>query len=71
MNTIKRSLIVILMLFSLSISLATVQVTAQDGKEIIEPEAGSRNTWLLESSSELELEAPQDEVATMAEIEEL
>lgn len=60
-----------LMLVSLSLSLATIQITAQESMGMIEPDAGSWNTWLLESSNELRLDAPPDEIATMAEIIEL
>jgi membrane-associated phospholipid phosphatase len=46
-------------------------VTAQDSMAMVTPDAGSWHTWLLESGSDLRLDAPPDEAATMAEIEEL
>jgi membrane-associated phospholipid phosphatase len=69
----KRSFIVVVIVIAVTLSgaLNSVQVTAQDGMGMVEPEAGSWNTWLLESGSELQLEAPPDEAATMSEIEEL
>jgi membrane-associated phospholipid phosphatase len=55
-----------------SIPLTNLQVIAQDDiTEMIEPSAGTWNTWLLESGSELRLDSPPDEAASMAEIEEL
>ena len=71
MNITKRSLLVMLTLLLVSMSLTILQVTAQDDMDMIEPDAGTWNTWLLESGSELRLDAPPDEAATMAEIEEL
>lgn len=37
----------------------------------IEPEAGAWQTWVIESGSQFRLDAPPDETATAAEIEEL
>ena len=58
-------------LLSLSIFEGAAPVTAQSDMEMVEPDAGSWHTWLLESGSELRLDAPPDEAATMSEIEEL
>lgn len=73
MNKRRFILVVIVSIVSLSLSgaLISVQVTAQDDMGMVEPDAGSWHTWLLESGSELQLDAPPDEAATMSEIEEL
>ena len=70
MNTIKQIRFMILGAIFLSLSLST-QIAALGDMEMIEPQAGSWHTWLLESGSELRLDAPPDETGTMAEIEEL
>lgn len=73
MNRKRFSLMILLGVVLLSVSFVTVvaQVTAQSDMEMVEPDAGSWHTWLLESGSELRLDAPPDEAATMSEIEEL
>lgn len=70
----KRLLLMVLsgvMLLSLSIFEGAAPTIAQGDVVMVAPEAGSWHTWLLESGSELRLDAPPDEAATMSEIEEL
>ena len=50
----------------------TVEPTAEPmPEEQVEPGAGAWQTWVLESGSQLPVEAPPDEAATAAEIEQL
>ena len=73
MKTIKQIRLVIfgIALLSLIGLLTSVQIAAQDDLEMIEPQAGSWNTWLLETGSELRLDAPPNEAETLEEIGEL
>ena len=49
----------------------TAPVFAQSEMEMIEPDAGSWSTWLLDSGDQIRLDAPPDEAATADEITEL
>lgn len=74
MLTYKRLFLPLLagvLLLSLSIPDGMVRVAAQSDMTMIEPEAGSWHTWLIESGSARRLDAPPDEAATLAEVDEL
>lgn len=49
----------------------TAPVFAQSEMEMIEPDAGSWSTWLLDSGDQIRLDMPPDEAATADEITEL
>jgi membrane-associated phospholipid phosphatase len=49
----------------------TAPVFTQSEMQMIEPEAGSWFTWLLDSGDQLRLDAPPDEAATADEVAEL
>lgn len=49
----------------------SAQVFAQSEVEMVEPEASSWSTWLLDSGDQLRLEAPPNEATTTEEIAEL
>jgi membrane-associated phospholipid phosphatase len=49
----------------------TTSVFAQSEMDMIEPDAGSWPTWLLDSGDQLRLDAPPDEAATANEIAQL
>ena len=67
----KKRLILLAITGVMLLALSAIQITAQTEMAMVAPDAGTWNTWLLESGNELQLDAPPDEAATMAEIEEL
>jgi membrane-associated phospholipid phosphatase len=67
----KHKILFLMVLVFLSLNVVMLQIGAQDDVAMIKPTAGTWHTWLLESGSEMRLDAPPDEAATQAELEEL
>jgi membrane-associated phospholipid phosphatase len=67
----KHKILLLMVLVFLSLNAIMIPMVAQDDVAMIEPDAGTWHTWLLEAGSEMRLDAPPDEAATQAELEEL
>jgi membrane-associated phospholipid phosphatase len=71
MKHVKSVLLFGIVLLAFSLPTGFMPGVAQNMSEMVEPEAGSWPTWLLDAGDQLRLDAPPDDAATADEIADL